>query len=310
MTHMPHLKLPLAKLPLALRLGGPALLTLLVLAACGLDEHRKGHGQPAPAASSTAMAKGFVDVSGGLVRVVAPRDGVITRLLAEEGDVVTKGQPLAVLDDRQAQLGLEAVRAEVADRKAQLVMAEAKAAGAARDAQRLSGLARQDAATRQDADQAGTAAAISAAEREQARQALAAAEVRSRLDALEVEVRTLRSPAAGRIIRRSANAGAFVSAAAPIFLLEPDGARIVRAELDETFADQIHAGMRAKVTREFDDTHVYEAHVLRVAEVFASPALNDDAAARSDSRVVGVILTLDAPAPMKLGQRVLVRFEK
>jgi macrolide-specific efflux system membrane fusion protein len=287
-----------------------ALLALLALAGCGLNEHRKGHAPAVPAASSAAMAKGFVDVAGGLVRIAAPRDGVITRILVEEGDAVAKGQPLAILDDRQAQLGLEAVRAEVADRRAQLAMAQAKAAGAARDAQRLAGLARQDAATRQDADQAGTAAAISAAERDQARQALAAAEVRARLDALEVEVRTLRAPAAGKIIRRSANAGAFVNAAAPLFLLEPTGARIVRAELDETFADQIHAGMRAKVTREFDATQAYDAHVLRVAEVFASPALNDDAAARSDSRVVAVVLTLDVPASMKLGQRVLVRFEK
>ena len=310
MTQMPDPKFSLTKPSLALRLGGPALVTLLVLAACGLDEHRKGHGQAAPTASASAMAKGFVDVSGGLVRIAAPRDGVVARILVEEGDAVTKGQPLAILDDRQAQLGLEAVRAEVADRKAQLAMAEAKAAGAARDAQRLSGLARQDAATRQDADQAATAAAISAAERDQARQALAAAEARTRLEALEVEVRTLRAPAAGRIVRRSANVGAFVSAAAPIYLLEPQGARVVRAELDETFADQVHAGMKAKVTREFDETHAYDAHVLRVAEVFASPALNDDPGARSDSHVVGVILTLDAPAPMKLGQRVLVRFEK
>ena len=292
------------------RPGPTALLVLLVLAGCGLNEHRKGHGAAAPATPTVAMAKGFVDVSGGLVRVAAPRDGVIVRLMAEEGDVVAKGQPLAVFDDRQAQLGLAASRAEVADRKAQLAMAEAKAAGAARDAQRLSGLARQDAATRQDADQAATAAQVSAAERDQARQALAAAEARTRLEGLEVEVRTLRAPAAGKIIRRSANAGAFVNAAAPVFLLEPQGSRVVRAELDETFADQVHAGMAAKVTREFDDSHVYNAHVLRVAEVFASPALNDDPAVRSDSRVVSVILTLDNPAPMKLGQRVLVRFEK
>jgi RND family efflux transporter MFP subunit len=293
-----------------LRLGVPALLVLAALAGCGLNEHRKAHAPAVAPPPSVAMAKGFLDVAGGLVRVAAPRDGVITRILVEEGDTVASGQPLAILDDRQAVLGLEAVRAEVADRRAQLAMAEAKAAGAARDAQRLSGLARQDAATRQDADQAATAQAVSAAERDQARQALAAAEARTRLEALEVEVRTLRAPAAGRIIRRSANAGAFVSAAAPIFLLEPQGARVVRAELDETFADQVHAGMRAQVTREFDDSHAYGAHVLRVAEVFASPALNDDSAARSDSRVVSVVLALDAPAPMKLGQRVLVRFEK
>ena len=295
---------------LGLRVGGPTLLVLLVLAGCGLDERRKSRAPATPPATSAAMAKGFVDVAGGLVRIAAPRDGVVTRILVEEGDTVAKGQPLAILDDRQASLGLEAARAEVADRRAQLAMAEARSAGAARDAQRLAGLARQDAATRQDADQAATAAAISAAERDQARQALIAAEARTRLEALEVEVRTLRAPAAGRIIRRSANAGAFVSAGGPIYLLEPQGARVVRAELDETFADQVHAGMKARVTREFDDTHAYDAHVLRVAEVFASPALNDDPGARSDSRVVAVILTLDAPAQMKLGQRVLVRFEK
>jgi len=305
MTDMPHLSLQSVR-----RFSGCALVVLLAVAACGPDEHRKAHGAAPPAPASAAMAKGFVDVAGGLVRIAAPRDGVVMRMLVEEGDTVAKGQPLAVFDDRQAQLSLEAARAEIADRRAQLAMAEAKAAGVARDSQRLSGLAKQDAATRQDADQAATALAISTAERDQARQALAGAEARSRLEALEVEVRTLRAPAAGRIIRRSANVGAFVSAAAPIFLLEPQGARIVRAELDETFADLVHAGMRAHVTREFDDTHAYDAHVLRVAEVFASPALNDDAAARSDSRVVSVVLTLDAPAPMKLGQRVLVRFER
>jgi multidrug resistance efflux pump len=189
-------------------------------------------------------------------------------------------------------------------------MTEAKAAGAQRDAERAQGLARQDAAPRQDADQAATAARIATAERDQARNALAAAQAKAGLEALEVEVRTLRAPSAGRIVRRTANPGAYVAAAAPIFLLEPQGGRIVRAELDETFADQVHPGMAAKVTREFDDSHVYAAHVLRVAEVFASPALNDDPTARSDTRVVGVVLTLDQPAPMKLGQRVLVRFEK
>ncbi|MFN7973074.1 MAG: efflux RND transporter periplasmic adaptor subunit [Acidobacteriota bacterium] len=45
-------------------------------------------------------------------RVLAETDGVVRELLVEEGDDVKKGQPLARLDDREAQVGVARARAK------------------------------------------------------------------------------------------------------------------------------------------------------------------------------------------------------
>lgn len=277
---------------------------LLLFAACSGTPPAQHLDGPAP----TAVAKGVVEAQGGLVRVLSPRDGVVAATMVDEGDQVAAGQPLAQLEDRQARLVLAAADAELGDRRAAVEVAEARASGAEREALRLRNLAAADAATRQDAEQATTAAAIARGEHHQAQEALRAAEARQRLNAYEVEVRTIRAPRPGRIVRRTAGAGAYAVASTPLFVLEPQGPRLVRAELDEAFADQVAPGMDATISREFQSGHSYAAKVLRVSDVLSGPALPDDAVARADARVIGVVLALPPGADLRLGQRVLVRF--
>jgi RND family efflux transporter MFP subunit len=262
----------------------------------------------APLPPQAAVAKGVVEAGGGLVRVPAPSDGVLRRLLVEEGDHVRAGQPLAAIDDREARLALESAEADLADKRAQLQVARARVAGAGREAARVGDLARADAATGQDADQAAVAASVARGEAAQAAGAVQAAEARRRLAAFEVDTRTIRSPVAGTVIKRVASAGGWTAAAAPLFVIEPDGPRIIRAELDEAFADRVRKGSRAQVTREYDQGRAWPAQVTRVSDVFGAPALADDPAARADSRVEGVVLDLEGGSDLKLGQRVLVRF--
>ncbi|MBU2363746.1 MAG: HlyD family secretion protein, partial [Alphaproteobacteria bacterium] len=169
-------------------------------------------------------------------------------------------------------------------------------------------LAAADAATRLEAEQAATAAVVARGEHRQAIQALAASQARQRLAAYDVEVRTIRAPIAGHVVRRTAAAGAFVAAASPLFVIEPDGARLVRAELDEAFADRVTARTRAVVTREYQQGQTYPAQVVRVSDLLSGPALADDAASRPDARVVSVMLSLPPAADLRLGQRVVVRF--
>jgi len=285
----------------------PILPILMALALCGCA--RTPPPPPPTRPASVAVAKGVVEVQGGLVRLVAPRDGVLTAVAAEEGAHVAAGDVLAQLDDRQARLQLASAEADLGQRQAELAVASARASGAAREAHRLAGLAAGDAATRQEADQAGTAAAVAEGERRQAAQALQAAEARRRLAAFEVESRTVRAPVSGKIVRRGPAAGGFVTAAAPLFVLAPDGTRLVRAELDEAFADRVTPQTRAVVTREFQAGGTYAAHVLRIADALGAPSLGDDAPARADARVVTVLLSLSPTADLRLGQRVLVRFE-
>jgi multidrug resistance efflux pump len=287
----------------------PQILPLLLLLALAGCSKGRGEGDPAAGAARApaAVAQGVVEPEGGLVHVLAPRDGVLGRPLVAEGDHVAAGQPLEQIQDRQARLGLDVSAADLADRQAQAEVAAAKAQGAARDAQRLARLAQADAATRQDAEQAATAAAVAAGEHRQAIAALRAAQARRQLDAFEVEVRDVRAPVAGRIVRRTAAAGAFVSAASPLFVLEPDGQRVIRAELDEAFADKVKPGMTAVVTKEFQQGVSYRAQVLRVSDLMAGPSLQDDQTAKAEARVVTVFLALPG-ADLRIGQRVLVRF--
>jgi multidrug resistance efflux pump len=212
------------------------------------------------------------------------------------------------LEDRQARLDLDVAAAQVADRQAQLDVAAAKATGSQRDAQRLSRLAEADAGPRQDAERAATAAAIDQSEQRQASAGLREAEARRRLSLYEVQVREIRAPVAGHIVRRATSAGAFVSAATSLFVLEPDGRRVVRAELDEAFAGRVRPGMRAVVTRQFQAGAPYGAEVLRVSDLLAGPSLPDEPTAKADTRVVTVVLALTGAQDLKLGERVLVRF--
>ena len=186
-------------------------------------------------------------------------------------------------------------------------LAAAKAAGAQRDAQRLSRLAEADAGPRQDAERAATAAAVDQGEQRQASAGLREAEARRRLSLYEVQVREIRAPVAGHIVRRATSAGAFVSAATSLFVLEPDGRRVVRAELDEAFAGRVRPGMGAVVTRQFQAGAPYGAQVLRVSDLLAGPSLPDEPTAKADAgdhrRVA-----LTGAQDLKLGERVLVRF--
>lgn len=281
---------------------------VLALGSCS----KTPEAQPAAAGplGAVAVAIGTVDAEAGLVRVLAPRDGVLLSPLVAEGDHVTTSQSLVRIDDQQARLTLEVAEADAADRAAQAAVAATRSAGAIREAERLGRLARADAATRVEADLAATNAAVAAGEQRQASAARRAAEARRALSAYDVTVRDVRAPVSGRVVRRTAAGGAFVAAASPLFVIEPDGRRVVRAELDEAFADQVRPGMRATVTGEFQSGAGFQATVLRVSNLLAAPTLADDAASRIDGRVLTVTLDVPRDATFRIGQKVLVRFSR
>ena len=61
-----------------------------------------------------------MDIEGGVIEVAARRPGVISEVLAQEGDVVTKGQVLARLEDRDAVLAINSAKAAVAQARSEL----------------------------------------------------------------------------------------------------------------------------------------------------------------------------------------------
>lgn len=259
-----------------------------------------------------AVARGVVAVDGGLISVAAPRDGLITQVNVEEGAHVERGAVLAQLDQNRTALLADQAVAETAQLQAAWRGAQARALAAQSEAARLTHLASADAATGREAEQARQAAAVAAAQGEEAGRAVDVARVRERLANLEQTVRTVRAPVTGLVLRRAATVGAaaVTTSGAPLFVLAPDGPRVVRAELDEAFSARVGPGATAWITDASGGGHVFRARVLRVSATFEAAALEDQPGGHADARVLRMVLAFEEPNGLRLGQRVLVRIGK
>jgi macrolide-specific efflux system membrane fusion protein len=273
--------------------------------------------QPPPGAARAvnsayvAIARGWVDVEGGLVSVRAQRDGVVTSIHADEGDTVQTGQTLLEMGPQQAQIGVALAQAELAQAQAREKQFAARLPQAEARARRLVEAAHAGAASGESRDDAQMAVAQLRAEAAAARAASEASRQHMAAAQLELDARSVHAPVAGRILRRTVQVGDAVSAqsASPLFQLLPARRRIVRAELDEAFVDRIQPGMAAEILTEADSTPMYIAHVVRIGEAYGASRASDDPADRSDLRSVPCVLTLDdANAKLRIGQRVLTRF--
>ncbi len=275
--------------------------------------HRDAQSQvdapPAAAAAPwVAIAKGRVDIEGGLVKLAAPRDGLIREVRVEEGDRARAGDVLATQDDRLPRRQLDEARRAVTEAEAAVAPLEVRLRAAEREVRRLEPLMEDEAAPRQELDRARDDTALLRAEIVHARATADAARARARVAEFEVEQRVIRAPLDGQVVRRLARPGDGVSTlnVTTLFLFAPDAQRIVRADLEERFIGAVQPGMRATVTPEADESKAYAARVLRVGRVLGQRAPSDDPTEQADVRVVECVLALD-DATLLIGQRVIVR---
>lgn len=294
-------------------MGGVALLLSLAAAIHMVT----GAEEPAPPSSEgngyIAIARGRIDIEGGIVQLAARRDGVIKEVAVEEGDRVKKGAVLAVLDDQQARLGMDLARKEVAQAQAALGQLQVRLRAAEREEARYARLVQNDAVARAESERAQDQTALIRSEIEVAHAAVAAAKARESLAAFEIEQRVVRAPASGIIVRRQARPGDGVSTVnvTPLFWFAPDGPRIVRAELEERFIGAVKVGTEAEVVFEGEPPQTLPARVLRLGLLFGPKRpVTDDPYERSDSRVIECVIALPGEhMALVFGRRVLVKFK-
>ena len=311
--------------------------TLSAVSAGSANAQSKSAPAAAAAGQYAAFAKGRVDVAGGLTRLGTARDGIIISLHAGEGAKVKRGALLAQLDDRQARLQLEAARNEVGEIDARMKPLQIKLAAAERELARVEPLVATQAVARAERDERRDQVALIRAEADALRAQGAAAQTRIKLASLEVDLRAVRAPADGRIIKRFARAGdsAQTAANAPLFLFAPKAPLVVRADLEERFVTHVAPGMPAEIVLEADESRVLKGKIASIGLAFGARAPSDDPAERADVRTVEMIITLDgagaagsaggsaqtggnaartganaAAGDPLIGQRVLVRITK
>lgn len=276
-----------------------------------IDDGQEQKATEAPVARKTyaAVAKGRVDIEGGLIKLAAARDGVLRDVLVEEGAAVTKGQVLAALTDDAQKLEAAVAREEMAQAQADMAGIEVRLKAAERDAKRYGNLLSSSAVSRMEYDKSQDQAAQLRAELASARARLQTARGRLERAVYELERSQIRAPLDGVIVKRMARPGDGVSSlnVTPLFLFAPEAPRIVRAELEERFVQAVKAGMRAEIIPEVDENRRYAGTVLRVGSAFTQREGTDDASQRKDVRMVDCVLTLE-DADLIIGQRVLVKF--
>lgn len=265
-----------------------------------------------PATPYGAVADGKADVEGGMIAVAARRQGIVSEVYVQEGDMVRKGQPLAKQEDDDVRLAAETAAANLAQAKAQIRVLEVRKTTAQREYARLQGLTASNFVAGQRLDQARDAIAGADAELDAQRALVATFAAQLNQARYNQELTIIRAPADGRIARRYANPGSGASTlnVTSMFDLEPSTARIVRAEISESAIPFVTIGQSVEIIPEADQKKTYTGKVLRRAAVFGARKLqSDDPSERTDARVVEVVVSADE-TPFLIGQRVLVKFMK
>lgn len=293
-----------------LRRGCLALTLACLLAACSRSTDAPSSATAVPVTPYAAVARGKIDIEGGLLALSMPREGTLAKVAVHEGDRVRQGQLLAELDTQSATLAVAAAQAQLEQAQAQLKLLAIKQTAAKQRAQRLTAAVAAGAGDGQSADDAREAAAQLDAEQLSARAALSMASQKLDEARYELKQRSLLAPFDADVVQVSAQPGASVSpASGPLFTLLPQKPRIIRAELNDSFVGVIQPGMPAEVVADSgrDGAH-WSAHVLRIGQVYGPATLENDPQVRANARTVECVLAFDEPQTLRIGQRVMVRF--
>lgn len=257
-----------------------------------------------------AIARGKIAVEGGLIEISIPPDERFDAVTVTPGAKVTKGTVLGTLDSRGANLALAEARAEYHQAVVQVAGLEQRLAGAELLAKRTRQAAQAGAIEEQQADDAELAVSQLKSEIATAKTGIELVTVRQHQAELALELRTIKAPVDGEVIKVSAQQGARLGESAAFVLLSAKPLQ-VQAEVNESFVGRLKEGVKAAVTLESTpDAMPLNAHVVRIGRVVESGAGSETQPA---GRVVEVILDFDQPqsaGSLLVGQNVMVKFHE
>ncbi|WP_304189979.1 efflux RND transporter periplasmic adaptor subunit [Phenylobacterium aquaticum] len=208
-------------------------------------EHIRLYAVSSGAFSRTVEATGVVDFDNDqATSVLAPFSGPVTRLLVQPGDLVRKGQPLAMVESPDFAAAVAGYRKAMATAQTTQKLAEAD-----RDLLAHNGISQREAL------QADTDAANAAADRDAALQALASLDVdpatlrdlQAGRPVAHVEG-VIRAPIAGTVAEKLITPGQLLQAGATPAFTVADLSRVwVMAQIPDADLASVHVGDTAEV---------------------------------------------------------------
>ena len=221
----------------------------------------------------------------------------IQQVLVDEGDSVSAGQVMAVLDRSvlesqlvEAQADLEAERARVLQQEASLAQSEARLTEAQTNLRRYENLSSEGAVSTEEFDARSTAAAtaqedvrVAAANLNSARADVQSQQARIQQLQTQLEQTLVKAPAEGLVAERIARVGDVTSSSTTLFSIIRDRLLELQVNIPETQLAQIRVGTPVTITSDADDRIQLEGRVREI-----SPLID------SDTREA--IVSIDLPA--------------
>ncbi|MDR2331540.1 MAG: HlyD family efflux transporter periplasmic adaptor subunit [Comamonas sp.] len=292
-------------------------LGLLCLALGGLAGCTPAADSPPTASASqqhqspVAVARGKIEVDGGLLDLATAIDGTVQQIAVREGQQVQTGQLLLKIHD-------EDLRAELAVAQSSYQLAQARHKALTTklpllqaQLKRLQAAARDGAADLQEVDNAQAALRNAQSEAEVAQAEVKLAQSKTQQLRERQRLYALNAPEAATVVHLRAQTGSQVHTSQAAVRLLPLRPLRIRAELNESFAGTVQKGMRASVVLDNDSsTPLPEARVLRINPMYGPSTLQDDGQ-RGPLRVVECVLEFEtAPGHVRVGQNVRVSFHE
>jgi multidrug efflux pump subunit AcrA (membrane-fusion protein) len=253
----------------------------------------------AQAGSGAVSGAGVVEPSSELIEVGAQRGGVVTNMLVQAGDRVSKGQLLFTIDDRDAQARLREARAGAQLARERIDSARVEVASTQRllnlytSVEDPRAVAEQQVIDRRaQRDQAAARLAVARAELEQADAQVASAQTTTGLH-------QVRAPRSATVLQVRTRAGEYATAGPgpgnsdPLMVLGETVPLHVRIDVDESEIDRAALGAAAVISPRGNAARRVRANFVR-AEPLVVPkrSLTNESSERVDVRVLQLVYSL------------------
>jgi len=302
------------------------LLTAVIICSCGkktdkntIPELSAPPVNPVQVSVRIVVGTGRVEPAGDIISLASPTGGIVERIFKNEGDNVKKDEPLLKLDDQLESLRADQLRWQVTSQRTEVDLsvisqkqADIKLENRSRYLESTRDLQKKGAETSQNLDDLETDVNTLKMEAEAARSKLDQA--RSRLKDLESQLgyaqaevarKTLKAPSDGILLSLDASEGASINQFSSYGDFAPAGPVIVRAEIDELFADRLAEGQQAEIRYVGSDSTIATGKVMYLSPWLKKKSLFTQRAGDQEDRLVREVkVSLDNGSSLILNSRV------
>ena len=257
--------------------------------------------------SSTVSANGKV-ATAEQVDVGPKVGGLVTELVAKEGEMVRAGQVLARLDAQELRAKVHQAGMSVEEARSAIEVAQVQLNQANDQLARDRRLFESGVAPRAELDDLRHAADLRAA---QLRSAVAARrETQASLEYVQTQLdnTVVRAPMSGQVILKHYERGKVVQAGDPLYTIADTGHLLVRAEVDETDAGKIRVGMPAIITSDAFPGLKINSAIQKIAwRVGRKRIQSDNPAEITDTKVLEAEMPIESDGQFRIGMAMDVK---